>query len=110
MKDVVHQSHGHLVANFLTRCQKSHTQNGSLAELVLTQTFVHQSLDLQHVAATHIGSTDDKNFDEFFNWVRDDLESLNSCLAFVLLSHIEKSKTDSKILGKVLVQLVGIFS
>jgi hypothetical protein len=42
--------------------------------------------------------------------VRDDLESLNSCLAFVLLSHIEKSKADSEVFSKVLVQLVGIFS
>lgn len=110
MKDVVHQPHGHLVTNLLTRCQKSHTQNGSLAELVLTQAFVHQSLDLQHVAAANIGSTDNNNFDEFFNWVRDNLESLNSCLAFVLLSHIEECKADSKVFGKVLVQLVSILS
>ena len=66
---------------------------------------MHQILHLEDVTSSSIGTGDDHDLHELPDGVLDQLQSLESRLALVLLAHEEQSQTDSEVLGKVFVEL-----
>ncbi len=87
MQNVVEESCGHFVTDFLTGSNQSQPKNGSLAVFLITQAFMDHFLNLEHITASNVGSTDDHDFNEFLDGMLDHADSLKSGLAFVLLTH-----------------------
>lgn len=62
-------------------------------------------LNLEHITTSNVGSTDDHDFDEFLDGMLNHADSLESGLAFVLLTHEKQGQTDTEILGEVRIEL-----
>lgn len=105
MQNVVKESCGHLIADFLTGSNETQSKNSSLAVFLITQAFMDHFLNLENITTSNVGSTDDHDFDEFLDGMLNHANSLKSGLAFVLLTHEKQGQTNTEILGKVGVEL-----
>ena len=97
MHDVVDQSHSHFIADLFAGGDQSHSEDGSLAMFFFAHALMNHILDLQNVATAHICEGNHHDVNILLNRMFNHINSLKGGLAFVLLSHIKKSQSNTKV-------------